>query len=545
MQLSSSSIIKVSLGTVLAVVAFFVVSTLAHAEAAPSVTNQIQNSSNNVVSTALVGSSVHNVVRVASSTSSAIPQGTVDFSVYANTSCSGSPSSTQNGVALVNGFATSSASSVTSSGISYKTHYSGDVNNIAADSQCTFVTATSNSSTISATLSTTTSVLAGSIVHQSSTLSNVTANASGTVAYTVYSNSSCSTPVQGAGVRTVTNGIVPDSDNVTFNNPGTYYFQAVYSGDQNNSAATTTCANGILTVTAVPTQTKNSPTITTTLSSTSIQVGSSVHDSAVLNGETSNATGTVSYKVYSNNSCTTLWANAGSQSVTSGLVPDSAPVLFNIAGTYYWQVTYSGDQNNNAATSTCTSEVVTVSASGTTPPVSTTTNSISGQVYNDLNKNGHKDAGEPGLSGFKINLYNSANFNGGTYDSVFKTATTDANGNYAFNSLADGTYSVEQLKKTGWKQNSDDYPSVAVSSGTGKSAIDFAEVAKKNKNDSKDNGKHKKDCSDAEDREHASTSTPNISTSTHGWFKFDSNKGLHQGWFKGKGNQGKNKHSDD
>lgn len=537
LRISKSSI--AALGAMAVLAMFFVMSTFAHAEAAPNVINQIQNSSNSPVSSALVGTSVHDVVQIASSTASTTPQGTVDFAVYANTTCSGSPSSSQNGVALVNGFATSSSSLVTASGLSYKVHYSGDVNNIATDSTCASVTAMSNTSAISTTLSTT-SILVGTSVHQSATLSNVTSSATGTVAYTVYSNSSCTTPVQGAGVRTVSNGVVADSDNSTFNTPGTYYWQAVYSGDQNNSSATSTCANGILTVAAAQTQTKNSPTLSTTLSSTSIQVGTSVTDSSVLSGATSNATGTVTYKVFSNNSCTTLWANAGSQTVTNGVVPASAPVLFNIAGTFYWQATYSGDQHNNAATSSCANEVLTVSAIGTTPPpVSTTTNSISGQVYNDLNKNGHKDAGETGLAGFKINLYNSANFNGGTYDPVYKTTTTDANGNYAFNSLTDGTYSVEQLKKTGWKQNSDDYPSVAVSGGVGKSAIDFADVVKKNKNDGKDNGKHKRDCSDAEDREHASTSTPPTSTSTRGWFKFDGNKGHHLGWYIGKGNSGK------
>lgn len=541
MQLSVSSVTKIGVGIFAAIVAYAVVSTFAHAEAAPTLTNQIQNSSDVAISSALIGASVHDVIKVASSTNSATPQGTVDFMVYSNASCSGSPASTQSAVALVNGFATSSASTVTSGGLSYKVHYSGDANNIAADSQCAFVTASSNASTIATTLSTTTTVLVGSSVRGSATLGGVTANATGTVSYSIFSNSSCTIPVQGAGVRTVTNGVVPDSDNAIFNNPGTFYWQTIYSGDQNNSAATSTCANGVLTVQAVSNPTKNSPTLSTTISSSSIQLGSSVYGIAGLSGATSNASGTVTYKVFSDSACSTLWANAGSQSVTNASVPNSAPVLFNIAGTFYWQGTYSGDQNNNSATSTCANAVLTVTALGTTtPPVSTTTNSISGTVFNDLNKNGVKDSGEQGLAGFKINLYSGANFDNGKYDSVYKTAVSDASGNYAFNSLANGTYSVEQLKKKGWKQNSDDFSSVVVSGGVGKSGLNFAEVAKKNqgKNEDKDNGKHKKDCSDPEDREHSSTSTSSGS-STRGWFKFDDKKGLHVDWFR-KGNSGKN-----
>jgi uncharacterized repeat protein (TIGR01451 family) len=37
-------------------------------------------------------------------------------------------------------------------------------------------------------------------------------------------------------------------------------------------------------------------------------------------------------------------------------VPDSNGLLFNAAGDYYWQAAYSGDANNTAATSPCTSE---------------------------------------------------------------------------------------------------------------------------------------------------------------------------------------------
>src|SRR5438067_144407 len=120
--------IGIALGA--AIAAFVLIGAFfAHAEAAPTITTTIRNSSEGVITNALVGANVHSVVQIASSTASTTPQGTVDFNVYGNTACSGT-ATTQSNVALVNGFATSTATAVTAAGLSYKAHYDGDVNNI-------------------------------------------------------------------------------------------------------------------------------------------------------------------------------------------------------------------------------------------------------------------------------------------------------------------------------------------------------------------------------------------------------------------------------
>ena len=98
------------------------------------------------------------------------------------------------------------------------------------------------------------------------------------------------------------------------------------------------------------------PTIATTLSANPVDVGSTVHDSATLTGATSNAGGTVTYTVYTNDTCTNGARDAGTVNVTNGVVPDSNGLLFDTAGDFYWQAVYSGDANNNGATSACTSE---------------------------------------------------------------------------------------------------------------------------------------------------------------------------------------------
>jgi hypothetical protein len=118
----------------------------------------------------------------------------------------------------------------------------------------------------------------------------------------------------------------------------------------------------------------NSPTIATTLSATSVDVGSTVHDSATLTGATSGASGSVTYTVYTDNACTLNPRDAGTVTVSNGTVPDSNALAFNSVGTFYWQAVYTGDGDNNGATSACTSEVLTVNKAQ--PMVSTAQNVI-------------------------------------------------------------------------------------------------------------------------------------------------------------------------
>ncbi len=67
---------------------------------------------------------------------------------------------------------------------------------------------------------------------------------------------------------------------------------------------------------------------------------------------------------------------------------------------------------------------------------------VSGTVYADLNSNGIKDPEDTSLTGIKIYLTGSAT------DSTY----TDESGNYNFDSLAIGAYTISQEILTGWKQ---------------------------------------------------------------------------------------------
>ncbi len=67
---------------------------------------------------------------------------------------------------------------------------------------------------------------------------------------------------------------------------------------------------------------------------------------------------------------------------------------------------------------------------------------IHGTLYSDLNQNGISDSGEAGLSGWKINLTGV----------MTKSLTTDASGNYSFDGLTPGMYTVKPEIKPGWIQ---------------------------------------------------------------------------------------------
>ena len=71
------------------------------------------------------------------------------------------------------------------------------------------------------------------------------------------------------------------------------------------------------------------------------------------------------------------------------------------------------------------------------------TATLGGTVYNDANGNGVQDAGELGLSGWSVNLLNSASV-------VVATATSNSQGQYQFNNVGPGSFSIQEIVQSGW-----------------------------------------------------------------------------------------------
>ena len=163
-------------------------------------------------------------------------------------------------------------------------------------------------------------------------------------------------------------GIVPNSDPLTFASAGTFYWVAVFSGDENNDPTRSGCADEPLTVN------KATPTISTLLNQTSITVGGTASDTANISSDFApgGTGGSVTYTVYSDNGCGTSVQSSGPFTIneSNGNVQNSDPLTFAATGTFYWVATFTGDSNNAGPVSSgCAAEQLVVNKA--TPTIST------------------------------------------------------------------------------------------------------------------------------------------------------------------------------
>ncbi len=215
---------------------------------------------------------------------------------------------------------------------------------------CTYTNHTNFKPAIATTLSATTIDIGGT-VHDSAALTGASPSAGGTVTYTVYSDSACTAGAQSAGTRTVTNGVVPDSDPVTFSTAGTFYWQAAYSGDADDDPARSACTSEVLVVN------RNAPSIGTAQNLVP-------NDAATIAGATATAGGTITFQLFSPSDATCAGTPALAQTVNvSGngtYTTTNTTFVASQEGTWRWQVTYSGDANNTGTTSACGVERFTI-----------------------------------------------------------------------------------------------------------------------------------------------------------------------------------------
>jgi 6-phosphogluconolactonase (cycloisomerase 2 family) len=98
--------------------------------------------------------------------------------------------------------------------------------------------------------------------------------------------------------------------------------------------------------------------------------------------------------------------------------------------------------------------------------------SISGVKFNDLDGDGARDAGEPGLNGWTIELVDSA-----TQQVVYSTVTAadSEDGQYEFADVIPGDYEIREVAQAGWLQTFPAVPAyvVALSSNDNLADMDF------------------------------------------------------------------------
>lgn len=206
--------------------------------------------------------------------------------------------------------------------------------------------------TAGSTSSPTVTVAPGTAVTDSATLTGTNAAAAtGSLSYTVYSDSACADPAGSGGTATVAGASVPASSPVTLISSGTYYWQAVYSGDQANNPASSTC--GAVTEIVAPD--------TTSLRYTGSSAGTYSQPLLLAATLTDTATGrplagkTVTFIVGSGSSAQTITT---APSDSTGNATATLPQLNSVAPSTTIAMNYNGDAITRAAAGTTALSVV-------------------------------------------------------------------------------------------------------------------------------------------------------------------------------------------
>jgi 6-phosphogluconolactonase len=197
-------------------------------------------------------------------------------------------------------------------------------------------------------------------IHDTATIS-AGDSPTGQLTFSLYGpgDSNCTgTPVF-TDTKTAAGDAAYDSAGYTPTAPGVYRWTASYSGDANNNASSSPCnaANESVTVSA------GAPTLTTN-ASPGVALGGTAHDTATLSGGSS-PSGQITFNLYDRDdeACSGPPIFTDQKPVSGNGDYQSADFTPTGIGTYLWIASYSGDQNNDAASTACNegSESVTVS----------------------------------------------------------------------------------------------------------------------------------------------------------------------------------------
>ncbi|WP_025031918.1 DUF7507 domain-containing protein [Bradyrhizobium sp. DOA9] len=90
-----------------------------------------------------------------------------------------------------------------------------------------------------------------------------------------------------------------------------------------------------------------------------------------------------------------------------------------------------------------------------------TAGTLKGTKFSDIDSDGVKDAGEPGVAG--VTIFIDANKNG-VLDAGERSTVTDANGNYTFYGVPLGTWQIDEVTPAGQTQTTGNYETVTISS---------------------------------------------------------------------------------
>ena len=334
---------------------------------------------NGTIGTAITTTNISSTL--AGGTTAPVATGTITYTVFgpqasAPTTCTTGGTTVGTGT-TVNGNATYHPTAGYTPGAAgnywWYVSYGGDTNNNTATSTC----GASMSETVVGKFSPTVTAAgpatgtAGTAIaatNISTTLAGGTTApvATGTVTYTVFGPQASAPTTCTSGGTTVGTGTTVNG-NATYNPTagytptvvGNYWWYASYGGDTNNNTATSPCGASMsetVVAKASPTVTATGPASGTT--GTSITAGNISSALAVSSG--TNATGTVTFKVFGPQASAPTTCTSGGTTVGTGTTVNgnatynpTAGYTPTTVGNYWWYASYGGDTNNNTATSTC------------------------------------------------------------------------------------------------------------------------------------------------------------------------------------------------
>jgi hypothetical protein len=291
------------------------------------------------------------------------PTGTVVYSFFRNGTCTAPPSSSQT-VTLAGGAVPPSNSTgpLGAGSYTFQGIYSGDANYSGLTSPCEpFTVAPAASSTDTLVINNATgnpptgTETTGASFHDTATVTGVAGFApTGTVTYRLFHNGTCAAPVSTTQTVTLAGGLVPPSNSTGPLGPGSYSFEAIYSGDANHAASTSPCEPFTVTQAVAPTATEVIVDATGLPPTGSETAGTSFHDTATVTGADGiTPTGTVTYRLFPNGSCTAPPSTTQTVTLAGGLVPPSDSTGPLARGDYSFEAIYSGDGNYAGSTSPC------------------------------------------------------------------------------------------------------------------------------------------------------------------------------------------------
>ncbi len=292
--------------------------------------------------------------------------GTVTYYFYSNATCTGDVDGQT--VDLADGSVPNSAttSPLAAGNYSYLATYSGDANYLPATGSCQAfsfglgtpdVTQQVDDSTTQGAWSGDETL--GASAFDTTTVSGVESfTPTGTVTYELFDNGTCSgDPAVADTVDLGDGGSAPASPATGTLAAGTYGYEAVYNGDSNYGALASGCESfSVLPATPLATQSVDDAGTQGSWSGDETLGASAFDTSAVSGVESFTPTGTVTYELFDNGTCSGDPAVADTVELgDGGTVPNSSATGELHAGTYGYEAVYNGDSNYGSGASGCES----------------------------------------------------------------------------------------------------------------------------------------------------------------------------------------------